>query len=178
MSAARHRTFSGVFYPESAPDDFRQVVASWHVPALMVLHDQDQDKKPHYHLLLVFSGKKSVGQARELMQQLGSEVVQPCWDTRASARYLAHLDQGEKFQYPVSAIESFSGASVPDLVAPLSDPSPDILEFVRDQGIIEYASLIDYCLDHRIEWYHWASGHSIFLCAYLRSCRHGEEVRR
>jgi hypothetical protein len=176
MTASRHRTFSGVFYPESAPENFREVIAGWTVPALLVLHDQDEDKKPHYHLLMLFSGKKSLGQARELMHELGSEVVQPAWDTRAAARYLAHLDQPEKFQYPVSVIEAFSGASVLDLTAPVGDPSPEILAFIRDQGLIEYAGLIDYCLDHRSDWYRWASAHSIFLCAYLRSCRHAGHV--
>lgn len=175
---SRHRTFSGVFYPESAPEDFREVIADWKVPALLVLHDRDLEKdgtpkKPHYHLLLMFTSMHSLAQVRLMMQALGSQVVQPAYDTRGAARYLAHMDHGEKFQYPVDVIEAFSGASIPDLTAPVGDPSPEILQFVRDQGIIEYAALIDYCLDHHQDWYRWASGHSIFLCAYLRSTRHG-----
>lgn len=179
MASSRHRTFVGIFYPESAPENFREIIAAWTVPALLVLHDQDHEedgesKKAHYHLLLTFTSLHSLEQVRGMMQKLGSQVVEPAYDTRGSARYLAHLDQPDKFQYPVSVIEAFSGASVADLTAPIGDPSPEILAFVRDQGLIEYAGLIDYCLDHRSEWYRWASGHSIFLCAYLRSCRHAE----
>jgi hypothetical protein len=142
------------------------------VPALLVLHDQDEEKKPHYHLLMYFSGKKSIPQVRHLVQELGSEVVQPAYDVRGSARYLAHLDQPGKHRYPIEAIEAFSGASVPELTQPVGDPSPEIMEWVRDQGIMEYSALIDYCLDHRQDWYVWARAHTVFLCGYFMSCRH------
>lgn len=176
--ASRHRGFNYVFYPESAPENFREVISSWNVPALLALHDRDEDKKPHYHLLLTFAGMKSLSQVHELVDQLGSKVVEPAYDIHASARYLGHLDQPDKFQYGVGVIEAFSGQSVADLTTPIGDPSPEILAFVREQGLVEYSKLIDYCLDERMDWYKWASSHSIFLCAYLRSCRHGEEFLR
>lgn len=176
MTSVRHRTFIGVFYPESAPEAYRDIISGWAVPALLVLHDRDEGKKPHYHVMLMFTSMHSLAQVRGMMQELGSEVVQPAYDTRGAARYLVHLDHADKYQYALEAVEAFSGASVPDLLAPIGDPSPEILAFVRDQGIIEYAALVDYCLDQRQDWYRWASGHSIFLCAYLRSCRHGERI--
>lgn len=174
--AGRHRGFNFVFYPESAPEGFRELIASWNVPALLALHDKDKepdgtDKKPHYHLLLTFAGMKSFSQVHELVDQLGSKVVEPAYDIRASARYLGHLDQPEKFQYGVAVIEAFSGQSVADLTAPIGDPSPEIIAFVREQGIVEYSKLIDYCLNGRPEWYRYASTHSIYLVAYLRSFR-------
>lgn len=172
-AGARHRGFNAVFYPESAPENFRELIESWRVPALLALHDKDEDKKPHYHLLLMFGGKKSLKQVHALTDELGSKTVQPAYDIRGSARYLGHLDQPTKYQYGVGVLEAFSGASVTDLTQPSGDPSPEILAFLREQGITEYAALIHYCLDCRPEWYRWASSHSIFLCAYLRSCRHG-----
>jgi len=168
----RHRTFNAVFYPESAPENFREIIDDWKVPALLALHDQDQDKKPHYHLTLLFTRQKTLAQVHALVDQLGSSVVQPAYDTRASCRYLAHLDHPEKFQYGVGVLESFAGASVPDLTQPAGDPSLEILAWIRDQGVIEYSDLIHYCADHRQDWYRWAAGHSIYLCAYLRSIRH------
>lgn len=180
--ADRHRAFNAVFYPESAPENFREIVAGWKVPALMVLHDQDLDehglpKKPHYHLLLSFEGKKSIPQIRTMIHELGSEVVQPSYDLRGSARYLLHLDQPDKHQYPFAALESFSGAPALDLTAPAGDPSPEILAWIRDQGVVEYADLIHYCLDQRPEWYRWARGNSIFFAHYFRSYR-GKQAER
>ena len=174
--AGRHRGFMHVFYPESAPDNFREIISSWNVPALLVLHDKDKDpdgseKKAHYHLLLTFGGMKSLAQVHALVDELGSKVLEPSWDIHGSARYLAHLDHPDKFQYGVGAIEAFSGQSVADLVAPIADPSPEIMAYVREHKIVEYSHLIDYCLDEKLEWYRWASGHSIFLCHYFRSAR-------
>jgi len=172
----RYRSFVAVFYPESAPENFLDLIGGWNVPALLVLHDKDklpdgEDKKSHYHLLLMFGGKKSLNQVHELVDQLGSKRVQPAYDVRGSARYLAHLDDPDKYQYGIEALESFAGASALELAAPVGDPSPEIIAWVRDQGIVEYSKLIDYCLDERLDWYGWASSHSIFLCHYLQSCR-------
>jgi len=173
--ADRHRGFNAVFYPESAPEDFREVIAGWNVPALMILHDEDEGKKPHYHLLLTFGSLKTIVQVKNLVVELGSSMVQPAYDIRGSARYLAHLDQPTKHRYPIEAIEAFSGASVPDLVAPVIDPTPEILDFVADQGLTEYSTLVDYCHHERSEWLKEVKGHSIFWGYYFTSVRHKGE---
>lgn len=172
----RSRAFNAVFYPESAPANFREQIADWNVPALLILHDKDEDKKPHYHLLLMFAGKKSLRQVRELVVELGSNVVQPAYDVRGSARYLLHLDSPGKYRYPTEALEAFSGAPVLDLTAPVGDPSPEIMAFVREQGLTEYSKLIDYCLDQRQDWFPWARAHTMFLCGYFMSVRHHRGV--
>lgn len=175
----RHRAFVSVFYPESAPDNFREVIASWNVPALLALHDRDEGRKPHYHLLVMFSGVKTLNQVHELTDQLGSKEVQPSRDLRASARYLAHLDHADKVQYGIEAIESFCGASVADLTAPVGDPTPEILTFVREQGLTEYSALVDYCQDEHLDWLKEVKGHTMFWCGYFASvrCRQGEGRR-
>jgi hypothetical protein len=172
----RHRAFNALFYPESAPEDFRSLIAGWNVPALLVLHDKDKeadgsDKKPHYHLLVIFSGVKTYAQVHELTDQLGSKVLEPSRDLRASARYLAHLDHPEKFQYGIEAIAAFSGASVADLTAPMGDPTPEILTFVRAQGLTEYSALVDYCQDEHLDWLKEVKGHSMFWGFYFSSAR-------
>ena len=173
----RHRAFNAVFYPESAPENFRELIESWHVPALLALHDKDkepdgEEKKPHYHLVLYFAGKKSLNQVHELVDQLGSKRLELAYDLRGSARYLGHLDQPDKFQYGIGAIEGFSGASVSDLTAPMVDPTPEILDFVEEQGLTEYSVLVDYCHHERAEWLKEVKGHSIFWGYYFTSCRH------
>ena len=175
---ARHRSFNAVFYPESAPEDFRDRISEWHVPALLILHDQEEEKKPHYHLLLMFSGKKSLGQVHELVDSLGSERVQPVHDTRAFARYLVHLDHPEKVQYPLTAIEAFSGACVADLTAPTVDPLPEVLEYVRSEGLDSYSRLVDYCQIHRVEWLRSVTGHTHFWVGYLKSVEYDRSRAR
>lgn len=168
--ATRHRSFVAIFYPESAPENFRELIAGWQVPALLILHDKD-DKKPHYHLMLLFSSVKTLVQVHKLTDQLGSKELQPSYDVHGSARYLAHLDHPDKYQYGTGAIEAFSGADVAALTAPVSDPTAEILAFVREQGFTEYASLVDYCHDQRIEWLKEVKGHPFFWGFYFTSCR-------
>lgn len=175
--ATRHRAFNAVFYPESAPGNWREIVDGWHVQGLTILHDQD-GKKPHYHLLLMFSSLKSLPQVHAMTDQLGSKELQPSYDMRASARYLLHLDHPDKHQYSFDALESFSGASAVDLTAAIGDSGPEVIAWIREQGVIEYAKLIDYCLDEKREWYQWASTHSIFLSHYLSSSRYGPRWER
>jgi hypothetical protein len=167
--AGRHRSFMAVFYPESAPDNFRDLIDSWHVKALLVLHDQDKDIKAHYHLLLMFTSMKTLTQVHSLTDSLGSKMVEPVYDTRASARYLRHLDHPDKYQYPLGALEEFSGASAGELSVPEHDPFPEILDYVRDQGLVSYSSLVDYCRDHREDWLRSVSSRTVFWLGYLKS---------
>lgn len=167
--AGRHRGFGIVFYPESAPENFREIISSWNVPGLLAIHDKDEDTKTHAHLLLMFGGMKSLSQVRTLAQQLASSLVEPVHDLRGAARYLGHLDQPEKHFYGVEVVESFSGASIPELMAATGNPGPDVQRMIREQGWVSYAQLMDYCQDDKIEWWSWCSSHSVFLCAYMRS---------
>lgn len=169
MGTGRNRSFMSVFYPESAPPDFRELIDSWHVPSLLVLHDHDQDKQAHWHLLLMFSSLKTLKQVHSLTDELGSRLVQPVYDTRAAARYLRHLDHPEKHQYPMEALEAFSGASAADMTAPAVDPFPEILDFVRDQGLVSYSALVNYCRDHRQEWLKPVASRTVFWLGYLKS---------
>lgn len=179
MGTGRNRAYMAIFYPESAPADFRAVIDSWHVPALLVLHDRDQGKKAHYHLLLMFGSLKTLKQVHELTDGLGSTTVQPVHDVRASARYLRHLDHADKHPYPLEAVEAFSGASAEELSVPLDDPLPEILDFVREQGIVSYSGLVNYCRDWRHEWLKPVASRTVFWLGYLKSaeweCKGGRE---
>ena len=72
----RARNFATVVYPESAPDGWQELLAEQFVPSFISpLHDQDvnpggEPKKEHYHVMLMFEGKKSLEQARSVMPLL------------------------------------------------------------------------------------------------------------
>ena len=98
MSEQRFRNFATIVYPESAPADWQNILADLKIPCLISpLHDRDfnptgEPKKPHFHVLLTFEGKKSVEQIKELIRPfcgVGVEVVQ---SIRGYTRYLCHLD--------------------------------------------------------------------------------------
>ena len=61
----RMRNFATVIYPESAVEGWMEKLQSFHVEALVSpLHDRDvnptgEKKKPHYHVLVMYQGKKT-----------------------------------------------------------------------------------------------------------------------
>ena len=99
MADQRNRNFTFIVYPESAPKNWKQILEDLAVPCFISpLHDKDiipetgEPKKPHYHVLLMFGGKKSLDQVLEMLQPLNIHYVDIVNDLRGATRYLCHLD--------------------------------------------------------------------------------------
>lgn len=103
-SAGRTRSYACVLYPESAPENWRDILSDFHIPCLISpLHDKDvnptgEKKKAHYHVLLLFDSVKSETQAREIFEAFGGVGCEKVNSVRGYARYLCHLDNPEKVQ--------------------------------------------------------------------------------
>ena len=73
----RVRNFATVVYPESAPENWQETLAGEFIPSFISpLHDKDinpggEPKKPHYHVILMFEGKKSMEQVKEITAKIG-----------------------------------------------------------------------------------------------------------
>ena len=76
-SDARKRNFATVIYPESAPENWREILAGYFVPAFVSpLHDKDVNatgdpKKAHHHVMVMFEGKKSDEQVKTMFDSIG-----------------------------------------------------------------------------------------------------------
>ena len=101
----RARNYACVVYPDSAPTNWQDILSGHCVPAFISpLHDKDfnvtgEPKKPHYHVVLMFDGKKSVNQVTEIFQSFGGVGCEVVKSIRGYSRYLCHLDNPEKAQY-------------------------------------------------------------------------------
>lgn len=115
MEKKRRRCFATVIYPESCVPNFKEVIAGWMVQAfLSPLHDKDLNadgttKKPHYHLLCMFSSLKSDEQIKELINEIKGVGDEKIVSTVGYARYLIHRDNPDKAQYSASDVISFGG---------------------------------------------------------------------
>ena len=81
------------FYPDSAPENWREIINSWLVDCLVSpLHDSDVNedgtpKKPHWHGILFFDGQKSFEQVKELIAPLNGPIpIVPVGTKRNAAR--------------------------------------------------------------------------------------------
>lgn len=174
----RVRNFATVVYPESSPDNWQELLAEQFVPAFISpLHDKDinptgEPKKPHYHVMLLFDGKKSIEQATEVIKVfngVGCEVVN---SLRGYARYLCHLDNPEKYQYNPEDVRNLGGADYNNAIGLITDKYKairEMMQFCMDNGIISLADLIEYCMQERPDWFRVICDNTIIMREYLKS---------
>lgn len=159
---SKTRNWATVVYPESAPDDWREILVSIHVPSLVSpLHDKDENpngepKKPHFHVLLMYDGPRERSLAQKDLSSFGGVGCEYVKSVRGYARYLCHLDNPEKAQYSQEEVSAYGGACFSSVIGLPSDKYKIIREmvaFCQEQGIVAYADLLQYAMNNREDWF-------------------------
>lgn len=176
---SRTRNFATVVYPESAPTDWQEILSQQFIPAyISPLHDKDinptgEPKKPHYHVVLMFDGKKSIEQVQEvfkLINGVGCEVVK---SIRGYSRYLCHLDNPEKAQYDISLVRSMCGADYIGTIGLAIDKYiaiGEMQDFCDKYNVVSFYALAKYARGHRSDWHRiLCDCASVFMREYLKS---------
>lgn len=160
--AGRTRNFATVVYPESAPDDWFDVLTELRIPAFISpLHDMDVNptgevKKEHFHVIIMFDSVKTTEQAIEVFQKIGGVGCERVNSIRGYARYLCHMDNPEKAQYRAEDVRSLCGA---DFIGTISLPSDDLnairemMDFINRNTIYAYCDLLDFTSNYRDDWF-------------------------
>lgn len=179
MPEKRKRNWAFVVYPDSAPDNWREMLHEMLVPGFISpLHDADENangeqKKPHWHVMLTFKGLKSLAQVKEITEALNAPAPQECKDVRAYARYLCHLDNPEKAQYQISDVESLGGADYLDKIKCAADTDTalsEMMDWCMEQGCYSFYRLSNYARKNRSDWFRViTSSRTVFLTAWLKS---------
>lgn len=177
----RVRNFATVVYPESAPEHWQQILAEHFVPAFISpLHDQDlnptgEPKKPHFHVMIMFEGKKSDDQAKEIFDSIGGVGVERVKSIRGYARYLCHLDNPEKAQYMPDDVRQLCGADYASTIGLAIDKYKaidEIMDYIDDNNIISYRNLLQYCRKERRDWFRvLCDNGSYVILEYLKSAK-------
>ena len=162
----RQRNYCCEVYPDSAPKNWLSLLNDLHIPALVSpFHDKDvnpfgEPKKPHWHVLMCFEGKKSFDQFKSYVDSFGGvcppEKEASVNSIRGYARYLCHLDNPEKYQYPVSEIKCFGGADYETYVTLASDISKELKlmqKFIRHNAVCSFSVFLDICADNFPDWH-------------------------
>lgn len=175
----RQRAWATVVYPESAPQDWLQVLGEQCVPCFVSpLHDKDENadgsvKKPHWHVLFAFDGKKSREQIAEITNLIGGVGQEKVKSTRGYARYLCHLDNPEKHQYDQNEVKQFGGADYYSLIGVAVDKYQaisEMIDFCAESGIIEYCDLLEYARKNEFGWFRiLCDNGTVVMREYLKS---------
>lgn len=179
-SSDRYRNFATVFYPESCSfEDMRNFLSDLHVSCFISpLHDKDinptgEPKKPHWHVMFMFEGKKSREQVADLLNGSGAVGIEIVNSQRGYARYLCHLDNPEKVQYNIDQVTALSGADYDDSIGLPVDTVKacrDMIEFCNDNCVLSFDVLVDYSIACRPDWFRVLKQSStLFIKEYLKS---------
>lgn len=159
---ARTRNFATVVYPESAPENWLDTLSDFMVPCFISpLHDRDMNpqnepKKPHHHVLLMFDSVKTADQAREVFDAIGGVGCERVQSLRGYARYLCHLDNPEKAQYKTDAVKALCGADYVGTINLVTDKYvaiKEMMEFCEDNGIVNFAQLMKIARETNDGWF-------------------------
>lgn len=160
--AARFRNFATVVYTDSAPENWIQILSEQVVPAFISpFHDKDvnptgEPKKPHYHVMIMFEGKKSIEQAKEIFDTINGVGVEKVNSLRGYARYLCHLDNPEKVQYSVDEVQCLAGTDYINTIGLATDKYnaiSEMIDFCEIYDVYSYRELLIYCMNNRSDWY-------------------------
>ena len=182
----RTRNFATVVYEDSAPENWQEILSSHLVPAFISpYHDRDvnptgEPKKPHWHVMIMFDGKKSLEQVKAVFKTIngvGCEVVQ---SIRGYARYLCHLDNPEKAQYLPDDVRQLCGADYNNIIGLVTDKYKAIREMISwcdEYRIVYYSDLLRYASFERADWFRvLCDCGSYVMKEHLKSCADKEKL--
>ena len=164
------RDWTFIVYPESAPDNWRTVLDETHLRWIeSPLHDKDinadgEIKKSHYHILLTFDGPVTEKQVIKLIDPLNTPLPKKVGSARGLVRYMAHLDNPEKYQYSRDEIVGHCGADVESYFE-LTKTSKmsvmkEIITYIYENKIDNYADFLMICIQHSDDWFDVATNYN------------------
>lgn len=180
----RTRNWTFIVYPDSAPENWREIIDSIHVPWVeSPLHDKDTNpdgtiKKAHWHILVMFDSNKSYEQIRRITLKIKAPNPQKVANAKGMVRYFAHIDNPNKYQYNKSDIIEHAGADVSRFLSSTTAERYQLIKemmfYVKSQNITEISDLLDYAMSERFyDWFPLLTDNSAYIMeSYIRSKRH------
>ena len=182
VSVIRTRNWTGILYPDSAPDNWREIIKNEIIVPIYVspLHhgwtgsELDEDKKDHYHVVIAFDGPKTKEQAVEILSMFGVVMVKKVESMRGICRYLCHLDDPDKEQFGENYLSKITvyHTSIDEYftICEMSEDRLDcisqMLDFIDEQNIVSFYELLTYAKYNNRSWFKSLSTNS----AYVISC--------
>lgn len=187
-SASRTRNWAIIVYPDSAPANWKEIINSWHIAwAHSPLHDKDinpaseEDKKAHWHVVLLFDSVKSFDQVRELTSALNCPIPQQVNSIVGAVRYFIHLDNPEKYQYSKDEICAFGNIDIDEILKPSKSVEisfvKQITNLLVEHNIDEFCDASDFIQEAHPDLFETFMSHTFYFSAYLKS-RLYKRIRR
>lgn len=182
----RYRDFATVIYPESAPENWLEILKDSHLQILISpLHDKDvnpdgEPKKAHYHVVIMYESVRTKENASEFISSFGGVGLEVVKTRRGYARYLTHLDNPEKYQYSKDDVVALGGAEYDELIKSSKDDYmiiDEIIDYIIQYKIESICALYEYARSegHCYDWKRIIQSNT-FIFDRFCSCNYKERV--
>lgn len=176
----RTRNWGFIFYPDSAPANWREVLTEHHIDIVISpLHDKDinptgEPKKPHWHGALIFDGPKTQAQAQEIVNTVNGTNVIDIKSLNGNIRYFTHIDNPEKAQYNKEDIIVIGSYDIDEAFKKSIDKYNTIgemIDYIEENNITEFFMFLKYCRDEKDDWFKSLCDSSYIIREYITSKR-------
>lgn len=178
------RVWTFILYPESAPEDWQDLIDSMRVPTVVSpLHlggdkDPADERKPHRHVMLIFEGKKSLKQVSAISSLVNGTQPFNVASLRAMCRYFIHADQPDKEQFLASDLIVLNGADCEDYLKPTKSMidfyQNEMLDYIEKNQIKEFSDFAFFCRHNNPDWNYILKNVSTqFFKIVIQSVRNG-----
>ena len=187
MKRITGRCWAFVMYPESMPDNWKDILIETGLPtSVSPLHDKDNnpdetEKKAHYHVIVCYDNPTTYNNVKEnVCDRLNATIPIKLESIRGMFRYHIHLDNPEKYQYDDRDRQFFNGFD-PESVNALTKTEIDkykkeILSFIVNNDIKEYCDLLTVLIDNDMnEMLSVASNNTVLFNTFITSLRNKQK---
>lgn len=181
----RTRNFATVVYPESAPENWIDIIRESHINVLISpLHENDVNpdgevKKAHFHVLVMYETVKTLEQFEEFRTSFGGVGQEKVNSIRGYARYLCHLDNPEKAQYSPNDVLVIGCEDYFDLIALPTDKYGairDMMRYCLDNDVTNFSDLLLYASECEESWFRVLCDNGTYVIKeFLKSVSYGKK---
>lgn len=184
----RTRLYATIVYPDNkgdperglspTPDNWIEVLQSFNVPCFVSpFHDKDKDydenklKKPHYHVMVMYDGVKTIRQFDKIRDAIGGVGYFVIDSAAGYARYLCHLEHANKHQYPTSEVKAFNGADYEMTIGNTYNRKACIIQMIRfidRHNVMTFSQILRYALKYEPDWFNCLMDNSFLIREYVK----------
>lgn len=181
-SAAELRSnyWAFIIYPgDSAPDDWLLVLKSWNVPLFISpLHvPDDEDKKPHRHVMTMFGSVKSLKQVKDISDSVHGTQPFIIQDKAGYGKYLTHRANPEKQQWTEEQLQAdpvigLCGLDYATFLLDAEDPFlvlQEIEDWIEEQDIFSLWEVMRFARQNNSLWYRVLHKRTMAIDIYCKS---------
>ncbi len=197
MKQEESRNFCCLLYEDSMQQNYDEIIQSyncncfvspWHIGEVK---SDGSPKKKHKHVLVMFSGKRSLDYARDFFNSIGGVYddrknieggrKNPDYfvvgTAKSYALYLCHLDansrQKGKPQFPTTEVESFGEKLYTDYIADSIDDmtvAREIIIYIEQNDIRSFRALVVYSMNNNDDWFRYlCNKNTYFVKEFIKS---------